>query len=312
MDNQEIFSNLPANVRAAINDQDASAFQCALDELPEEQAQQIVDELRSAGIISAGLFSERDFQEVLQEFDLLIKAIVAVAQGDHSFQEQVQDVLPTLDSAGYHLGDAVQRLWAGEREVLILTRGLDPNSARLVEHILLLIEGKTPLASIDPDTIVASIPADVLAAIENQDDQAYEQAVSQLSPADQVFVSAQLAKLQAYEDAESPDISTENPYQDFLSELEPMLQAICTVAQGDSRPKPQVEDFLTTLEDQGWRLTGPVQRIWDGERELKALTAGLEANEDTETVNFTAQEIAILSRILEILSQDTNDPLHSF
>ena len=53
--------------------------------------------------------------------------------------------------------------------------------------------------------------------------------------------------------------------------------------------------MLTDLETKGWRLSEAVQRIWDGERDETALTAGLDA-----------QDTALVQRILQILGEVTS------
>jgi hypothetical protein len=61
--------------------------------------------------------------------------------------------------------------------------------------------------------------------------------------------------------------------------FEPLLQAIATVAQGDDSPRAQIEQALAELEQKGWRLSEPVRRLWAGERDAAALTAGLDAQD---------------------------------
>ncbi len=145
----QLMASLPSAVRIAIEAVDLEAFQCAMDDLPTEQAQLIVQQLEAAGIIGIGPASEAEYQAMLQEFDLLIQAIVSAAQGDYGQQEQVAAVLPRLDSAGYHLGRVIPQIWAGERNFITLTLGLDPNSARLVEHILTLLDGSPEAAELE-------------------------------------------------------------------------------------------------------------------------------------------------------------------
>jgi hypothetical protein len=50
------------------------------------------------------------------------------------------------------------------------------------------------------------------------------------------------------------------------------------VARGDDRPRPEIEALLPQLEENGWMLAGPVRRIWAGERDAAALTAGIDGN----------------------------------
>ena len=58
--------------------------------------------------------------------------------------------------------------------------------------------------------------------------------------------------------------------QRALEELEPILQAIASVANGNQFARPQVEEFLATSLQSDLNLAGfqqAVTRIWDGERD---------------------------------------------
>jgi hypothetical protein len=290
---QPLLANLPPAVAAAIAAHDAAAFQCALDELPADQRDQLIAALSAAGIIGSGPASEAEFQAVLTEFELLIQAIVTVAQGraDAAFlqeqRQQVRQALPKVEAAGYHLQAAVEMLWAGERQPAKLVKGLDPLSARLALHLLERIEGRVgQAAALDPDAIVAGLPGDVLQAIDNQDEAAYQSALDALAPAERDFVAGQLARLQEYEDRQATEhsssaeslIDAQAPVEP-LDELSPLIQAIVTVARQSNAPtgdpRPQLDDFLENLQEQGLELAGPVRRIWAGERDAAALTDGL-------------------------------------
>jgi hypothetical protein len=45
------------------------------------------------------------------------------------------------------------------------------------------------------------------------------------------------------------------------------------------------------LEEKGWHLQAPVQRIWQGQRDAASLTAGLDA-----------QDTALIARVLELIA----------
>ena len=77
-----------------------------------------------------------------------------------------------------------------------------------------------------------------------------------------------------------------------LREFEPLLQAIAAVAQGEEGQRAKVEARLVSLEEKGWMLRAPVQRIWDGERDADALTAGIDSN-----------SAALVRRVLEMLEE---------
>jgi hypothetical protein len=57
-----------------------------------------------------------------------------------------------------------------------------------------------------------------------------------------------------------------------------LLQGIAVVAQGDDGPREQIEAALPQLEQNGWKLTDAVRRIWAGQRDPEALTAGVDSN----------------------------------
>jgi hypothetical protein len=66
----------------------------------------------------------------------------------------------------------------------------------------------------------------------------------------------------------------------LIAVFEPVLRAIALVASGDNRPKQALEEIrLPAMEKDGWQgIHAAVRRIWAGERDAGALTAGLDAN----------------------------------
>jgi hypothetical protein len=102
-----------------------------------EESRAITERLQTAGVIGVG--SSPDRNQVVQNFTPLLEAIAAVARGDDGPRTQINAALPRLEENGWHLTDAVHRLWSGERDPAALTAGLDPNSAQLVRHILQLL-----------------------------------------------------------------------------------------------------------------------------------------------------------------------------
>lgn len=75
-----------------------------------------------------------------------------------------------------------------------------------------------------------------------------------------------------------------------LRKFEPRLQAIAAAVR-DASLRPELEPVLADLEQKGWMLRQPVQRVWAGERDAEALTAGIGPN--------SAQ---MVRRILELLA----------
>jgi len=66
----------------------------------------------------------------------LIEAIVAAARGDTQAQSAVAVELPHLEELGWHVSDAVQRIWQGERDWQVLAEGLGRRSALLLLRVL--------------------------------------------------------------------------------------------------------------------------------------------------------------------------------
>jgi hypothetical protein len=75
-----------------------------------------------------------------------------------------------------------------------------------------------------------------------------------------------------------------------LAQSEPLLQALASAAK-DETGRGELEPVLAEGEASGYRLSDPVHRIWAGERDAEALTAGLDA-----------QDSALIRRLLEILA----------
>lgn len=237
-------ADIPAAVKAAIDGQDAAAFQCAMDELPPEQAEEVRKQLEEAGIIGTGPAGWTDFEVLLQEFDVLIQAIAAIAGGDGAQRSRVLETLGKLEQAGYHLEQAVRRMWAGERQAAVLTEGLDPNSARLVVHIL---------GRIDPGAadLVApvTIPEEVLLAIQAQDEHAFELAMNWLDPAERQRVAEELSRLQAQADVEAEAWLASLPEKVHQAVVD--QDAIGLQAALQELPLTQADEILRQLEATG-------------------------------------------------------------
>ncbi len=65
---------------------------------------------------------------------------------------------------------------------------------------------------------------------------------------------------------------------EVLRDFEPLLQRIAAVARGNPQPRAEIEALLPKLEENGWRIADAVRRIWAGERDAEALTAGIDPN----------------------------------
>jgi len=129
----------PPSVRAAIEKHDPKTLVEALDALPDKERAIVVTQLQQIGLIDAdGLPS---VEVILHHFAPLLKSIAAVATGKASkrVKKRVEEELDTMEEHGWHLRDAVHRIWAGERDAEALTAGLDEQHAALVRRILELI-----------------------------------------------------------------------------------------------------------------------------------------------------------------------------
>ncbi len=202
---EDWMADLPEAVRAAIDTQDADAFQQAMDALSTERARAVLDMLQAKGIVGVGPAPEEEMGEVLAELDGVLGAIADVAKGECSQRDEVEAVLPRLEQTGWRLNGVAQRIWDGERNLANLTAGLDPNSARLVENIFERITGKPVLVRVDQfeaEALEELLPLEVVGAVEAQDEDAYQQALQNLSPSEQVMVESRLEALQAHTDAQ--------------------------------------------------------------------------------------------------------------
>ncbi len=86
--------------------------------------------------------------------------------------------------------------------------------------------------------------------------------------------------------------SQKSDLQEILGKFEPLLQAIAAVARGDQSNREEIEATLLKLEENGRRFAEATRRIWVGERDAEALTAGLDE-----------QDSALVRRVLELLSE---------
>lgn len=141
-------------------------------------------------------------------------------------------------------------------------------------------------------SLTALLPPEVMAALESGDQEqamaALAQSLGQMSPEQQQALMAQMLGAAQQADIEVP----QEPGPDMarvLREFAPLLQGIAAAA-ADASQRAKLEPVLTRLEEKGWRLRDPAHRLWAGERDPVALTAGLDA-----------QDAALVRRILELV-----------
>jgi hypothetical protein len=130
--------------------------------------------------------------------------------------------------------------------------------------------------------ILAALPPTLRQALEQRDEAAFQQALEALPPAEQQAVLAALEQLMGG--------SGGGQTEQVVRQLEPLLRDIAAVAQGDDAPRARVEAALEQLAQQRVYLQDATRRIWAGERDAAALTAGLDE-----------MDSALVRRVLEVL-----------
>ena len=73
---------------------------------------------------------------ILERFQPVIAAVVASCEGDEQAKAQVEGLFDTFRQGNWQIVDAIQRIWAGERDEEALTADIDYNSRAIVHAIL--------------------------------------------------------------------------------------------------------------------------------------------------------------------------------
>lgn len=137
------------------------------------------------------------------------------------------------------------------------------------------------------DAVLASASGAVRAAFELEGEEfgaALRAALAELPEAESTALLQRLREAGLIGGSAAPDLTQ------VLRKFESMLQSIAAAVSDESQ-RTQIEPVLAGLEQKRWRLTEPVHRIWAGERDAEALTAGLDE-----------QDTALIRRVLEILN----------
>jgi hypothetical protein len=132
------------------------------------------------------------------------------------------------------------------------------------------------------------LPPEVMAALESGNQEQARAALGQMAPDQRQALLEQMTDLAGEAGMEVPGPEGLDMEQ-VLDEFEPLLQGIAA-AVADESLRAEVEPVLADLEEKGWMLRQPAQRIWAGERDPEALTAGLDD-----------QDSALVRRVLELL-----------
>lgn len=188
----EVMAQLPENVQEALTADDMVALELLLDELPEDIAADLLEQMEAAGLI--GFVDEEegaeepDLDAVLEAADLMLRDVAEIARGggDQDLREEIIEALPWLEKRGWRISRAIHGIWQGERDPGVLTEGIDPRSAAMVHRILDLIEQPSQ------EEIIAGLPASVRSAVEASDINALRNALDALPDEEATAVIEQM------------------------------------------------------------------------------------------------------------------------
>jgi len=65
----------------------------------------------------------------------------------------------------------------------------------------------------------------------------------------------------------------------ILAQFGPLIQAVIDAEHGNLAAHQAGTDAFDALEQNGWHIAAPIRRIWNGERDAAALTAGLDESD---------------------------------
>jgi tetratricopeptide (TPR) repeat protein len=88
--------------------------------------------------------------QIDQQFGLALP-VFAAAQDDLEVRALVEESLPQLEANGWHISEALHRIWAGERDWFALVEELDNQDALLVLRVLETLEAPTGEAALPPE-----------------------------------------------------------------------------------------------------------------------------------------------------------------
>ncbi len=101
--------------------------------------------------------------------------------------------MPNAEANGWHIADAIHRIWAGERDWHTLAENMDGQDALLILRVLETIAQPEEAQSITPEQVFASLPVAIREAMEQGDQAAFEKAFEALSQEEQQAVVAAIA-----------------------------------------------------------------------------------------------------------------------
>jgi hypothetical protein len=149
---EQVVASLPASIREALEWGDQAAFEQAFQALSPEEQQVVAEVIQ---YLQEQAQEEEETEEnaeeeggldataVVEKFEPLLQEIAMVAAGDTTHRSEIEEVLAELETKNFHIREAVQCIWAGERDAGILTVGLDEVDGALVRRVLEIVdEGK--------------------------------------------------------------------------------------------------------------------------------------------------------------------------
>jgi tetratricopeptide (TPR) repeat protein len=264
---QEVLSSLPSNVRDAWERHDNSALRYSMLNLSKEEKERI-------GRVLGSLERSDNWGPILEAGMPILDQIAAVALGFEPNRAKVEELLPKLEETGVHIGEAIHRIWAGERNVEVLTSGLPPVDAALVKAVLELIRvGRlVPLivqVALEDETPRSEIEG-ILLDLEAEGSR-FRQSVHRIWAGERDR-SALCDGLDAVSAVQISHIL--EMIEALLKQIEPLLQKVAAVAKGDESSRAFVDTFLESLPN-ATEFRQAVNRIWAGERSPVPLTENL-------------------------------------
>jgi uncharacterized protein HemY len=266
--------------------------------------------------------------ESVLQFEPLLESIVAVANGDVVQRSRTEVHLAELEKQGWKIREVVQRFWRGERNIAVLTAGLDERDASLIRRIVELRIKQTVMAIYQVilerqgqetlgDLFDRFTPDEYTMALDTFRSlfPNFEAAMKSLYPSLELPSSEAHVHVEDAEDAESvierpqektdnysPDHSAEDSLEESVREnnfseknlvqfLDPLLLDIASIAVSDISDQQDLELELVELEKEGWQLKELAYRIWSGELDREKLASSARTNEMNET---------LILRILEL------------
>jgi tetratricopeptide (TPR) repeat protein len=228
---------------------------------------------------------------IIEQFTPLLELIAAVANGISSQRSKLEAAIADLETRGWHIREAVQSIWNGERDPTSLTQMLDEQDKALVLRILEILSQPLAARGLTIEKVISSLPLAIRESIERGDALAFEQAVSTLvpkiEPADYIWTIlgsvADIADLEGrVEDAKnyrrwrkSFAAIVDNPDK-YDYQIWHYSVTVAIAALGKSYMQKRVEAALPLWEETGWSITVPIKRILEGEREWDLLIDGLD------------------------------------